>query len=643
MYFILFESFNIVFPIFYAIMETSALQIPVEKLFSLLCSNANIGYWAIDFANNKPWWSDTCYEMLGIEDKNEKQTIEVFLEQTVHPEDRHLVTAAIKNYLHQNAVSNKTDVRLRNRKGGFNWYHLFSQAQYDENGKLLYIFGGISNIDEKKQKEEESEKLKFFVDVAEEMMGIGTFETNFITGERYWSKTVYDIVELPYDTKLHNLLREDFLDEKDLKNMTNCIEELRTDKKPVDLELRLNTAKENSLWVRIMAKPLFDENRQVTGMRGTVQKIEKQKLKENFLIDIRNKIKEQNFFLDETSSMSNVGGWELNLETNKLYWSTQTKLIHEVDENYEPAFDSAIAFYTPSSREILTEHFSKLLETEKPFDLELEMTTAGNNKIWVRKLGKPVINLSGKMITARGVIQNITEQKRKEIELNLSLSIINDQNSKLKDFTYIVSHNLRSHAGNLKMITDMVELETDVEVKLEWINLIKNVSASLSETVNNLNGLVSLNTEIKKEISFVETFGNIQKILSYKLMNEEVQIVTDFSECERINYVPAYLESIMLNLITNAIKYKHPERNAVISLFTSRHNNRPFLKVSDNGIGIDLEKFSSRLFKMNQTFHQNSDARGIGLYITKNQVENMGGSIEVESNVDEGTTFTIHF
>lgn len=637
------ESFNIVVLMWWnEQMDISRLHIPIGGFFELLCRSANIGCWVLNFQTNQPWWSDTYYELLGIEDKNEIQSFEDFLDNTVHPADRHRVTQSIKNYLHNHVLSDRHEVRLRNRKGHYNWYETFSEARYDEQNRINCLIGGIQNIDKKKQSEEESERLKFFIDVTEEMMGIGTYESDFRLGKRRWSKLMYDIFELPYDADVDLLSIKDFYEEKDALVFTRALEELRIGKKPYDLELRLITAKKNSCWIRTVAKPVLDADNNVVGIRGTFLKIEKQKLKENFLMDIRDKIAGQKFFLDETSAMARVGGWEMDLEAHTIYWSEQTKKIHEVAEKFSPDFDTAVQFYCPSSQKILLSHFNKLVEKGESFDLELEMMTAAANQIWVRAIGKPVYHL-GKISKVRGVIQNINEQKRREIELNSALHIINGQNSKLKDFTHIVSHNLRSHAGNLKMITEMVDLETETEVKLEWINLIKNVSSSLSETVNNLNGLVSIKLESKNRLSFLQTYENIKKSLNYRLLDGDVQLSADFSACEWIDYLPAYLESIMLNLITNAIKYKHPERNAIIHLQTSEVNGKPCLKVTDNGLGIDLERHGNRIFKMNQTFHHNSDARGIGLYITKNQVENMGGTIEVHSEVNAGTTFTINF
>ena len=121
------------------------------------------------------------------------------------------------------------------------------------------------------------------------------------------------------------------------------------------------------------------------------------------------------------------------------------------------------------------------------------------------------------------------------------------------------------------------------------------------------------------------------------------KINASFEEFEEINYIPAYLESILLNLVTNAIKYKHPDRDPVIGIRSYIEDEKKFLQISDNGRGIDMKLFKDKIFGMYKTFHYNKDAVGIGLFITKNQVESLNGKITVESEVDEGTTFTIEF
>ncbi|MBJ7428708.1 MAG: ATP-binding protein, partial [Bacteroidia bacterium] len=112
-----------------------------------------------------------------------------------------------------------------------------------------------------------------------------------------------------------------------------------------------------------------------------------------------------------------------------------------------------------------------------------------------------------------------------------------------------------------------------------------------------------------------------------------------------VNFNAAYLESIIYNLISNAIKYskKDNKQQSFIQVSSEIINNKIVLSILDNGIGIDLIKNKDKLFGMYKTFHDNEDARGIGLFITKNQIEAMGGTIDVFSELGLGTTFKITF
>jgi len=97
----------------------------------------------------------------------------------------------------------------------------------------------------------------------------------------------------------------------------------------------------------------------------------------------------------------------------------------------------------------------------------------------------------------------------------------------------------------------------------------------------------------------------------------------------------------LLNFISNAIKYRSLERKPEVRLSLKASNGYKVLSITDNGLGIDLERYKDRLFGMYKTFHGNKDAKGLGLFITKAQIETMKGKIEVESTVGEGTTFRI--
>lgn len=227
-----------------------------------------------------------------------------------------------------------------------------------------------------------------------------------------------------------------------------------------------------------------------------------------------------------------------------------------------------------------------------------------------------------------------------------ALDIVGEQNSRLLNFAHIVSHNLRSHAGNLSMLLDLVDDIQDTSEREEALVHLRTISNDLTQTINHLNDLVSIHTEIKitkENLNLNEFFQRTLNVLSEKINHHEVKVIDEISKDIFIDYNPAYLESILLNLTSNAIKYSDPNRKLEIKYSFDSTEGKKVLTISDNGIGIDLKRNKNSLFGMYQTFHHHPDARGIGLFITKNQIEAMGGKIEVESEVGVGTAFKIYF
>lgn len=244
-----------------------------------------------------------------------------------------------------------------------------------------------------------------------------------------------------------------------------------------------------------------------------------------------------------------------------------------------------------------------------------------------------------------GVGTDISELKRVENEIKSILKITQSQNERLKNFAHIVSHNLRSHAGNIEMLLNLFLEENPQAEEDEMMIHLNKASANLKETISHLSEVVLMNVSVKESLTTL----NISKYIRNATENlmalaekNDVQIVNEVPQKIKVLGIPAYLDSILLNFISNAIKYRASNRKSFVKIRTSETPDYVVLEIEDNGLGIDLKKHRRKLFGMYKTFHSNEDARGIGLFITKNQIEAMGGKIEVESELDKGTTFKIY-
>lgn len=278
------------------------------------------------------------------------------------------------------------------------------------------------------------------------------------------------------------------------------------------------------------------------------------------------------------------------------------------------------------------------------FSVEKRYLHKSGRTVWVNLIGARLSKPDEKSTQHIAIIEDITDKKRADEELKQSFELVSDQNKRLLNFSYIVSHNLRSHTSNIQTISDFLETADTKEERDEMIDLLKKVSQSLNETMSNLNEVVSIRTNINLSIEKLNLNAYVKRaeaLLSQQIAKHEVNVQNLVLTNIEINYNTAYLESILFNLISNAIRYSHKDRKPEIVITFDEETKA--LKIKDNGIGIDLNKNGAKLFGMYKTFNNNPDSKGIGLFLVKNQIDAMGGNIEVESKLDEGTSFTIYF
>ena len=145
-----------------------------------------------------------------------------------------------------------------------------------------------------------------------------------------------------------------------------------------------------------------------------------------------------------------------------------------------------------------------------------------------------------------------------------------------------------------------------------------------------------------QNLNLKQYINNTLAILCDQIELKGVTVISSVDDTIEVNYNPAYLESILYNLISNAIRYSHSEKHSEIYIDSYFENEKTVLQISDNGIGIDLDKNGHKIFGMYKTFSNHKEAKGIGLFITKNQIDAMGGSITVESKPNLGTTFKVY-
>lgn len=298
----------------------------------------------------------------------------------------------------------------------------------------------------------------------------------------------------------------------------------------------------------------------------------------------------------------------------------------------------------PEDREWTLNYCALKTNENSNHDFEYRMVAKNGSVVWLRDIVNVIIE-NDKAVSLRGIMIDITKTKDAEKDLKNSFDMVTEQNKRLLNFSYIVSHNLRSHTSNIASIMTLIESSESEDEKNEMIQLLKSVSNSLNETMLHLNEVINIRTNIglvSKSLNLKQYIDTAQNVLTEQIVLNDVSITTSIPNDITVNYNPAYLESILYNIISNSIRYRHPVRKPVILIEWIAENDMNVLQISDNGSGIDLVKNADKIFGMYKTFSNNSDSKGIGLFITKNQIDAMGGNITVESEPNIGTTFKIY-
>ena len=268
-------------------------------------------------------------------------------------------------------------------------------------------------------------------------------------------------------------------------------------------------------------------------------------------------------------------------------------------------------------------------------------------EFWINFSMIPVTDKEGEHSHWISIQRDVTVEKEREKEREQLIRELTQNNKDLKQFSYITSHNLRAPLSNLTGLLNLIEeipIE-DSELK-EIINGFSKSTHLLNETINDLVKVIIIkdNPSVQKEKLFIkDVFENVFNQLSFLISSNKPILKIDLEVETIFDINKSYLESIFLNLLTNAINYREPSRQLKITIATKVEDNNLFMTFKDNGIGIDLEKNNDKIFGLYQRFHNYPESKGLGLYLVKSQVESMGGTISVDSIVGKGTTFTIVF
>lgn len=356
-----------------------------------------------------------------------------------------------------------------------------------------------------------------------------------------------------------------------------------------------------------------------------------------------------------TNRLAKVGSFDYDLVEKQITLSqVATEILVKTSkqiENVDLSF-----FGTKEFGPNLKEKEIHCIQTKETFDMECLVQSDSGNEFWIRIIATPKF-LDDICVGFYGAIQNIHDEKliqdslfdketlllTKNRELESLFQVTNKQNERLKEYTYITSHNLRAPIANLMSLTAMLKENPS---NTELLSLIESSSFQLDQIIRNLNELLNIERDSKElpksKISIRESI-EAQILILKNGANREIQFTNNLPEGMKLLGFQAYFDSIINNILTNAIKYSRNNELCKITIDYVETNEFIKIAIQDNGSGIDMTRHGHKLFKMNFRLRQDIEGKGMGLFLAKHQIESMNGSIEVTSVLGNGSTFYLTF
>ncbi len=238
----------------------------------------------------------------------------------------------------------------------------------------------------------------------------------------------------------------------------------------------------------------------------------------------------------------------------------------------------------------------------------------------------------------------ITNRKLLEFERQKIVSDLIHRNKDLQEFAQMVSHNLRGPLATVMGLANLIQYgvsDADKQLVLEGIGA---SAQKLDQVVRELIHILNVRNEAgeqRKIVSLTTIIEDVKNKCTSMINSTGAQIIITVNDSDELFTIPSYIYNILHNIISNSLRYFAPDRTPVIAITAHKQNDNILLTITDNGIGIDMQKYGDQIFVLNRRFFNSTEGKGLGLFMTKTQVDALNGSIALDSKPDVGTTVRI--
>jgi signal transduction histidine kinase/ligand-binding sensor domain-containing protein len=280
-------------------------------------------------------------------------------------------------------------------------------------------------------------------------------------------------------------------------------------------------------------------------------------------------------------------------------------------------------------------------KTKELIDVNEELLTQSNllseRNHQLQKAQSTIENQNREIKTRNETLEEEVDKRTKELV---------KYNQQLEQFAFVTAHNLRGPVARILGLGTLLRMIDNVSAEVKTINdKLVFTANEIDSVIKDLNQILHIKNAPShmEELNLTHEINKVMAGLEKDIKNSNAVILTDFSKISVLKTSQTYFYSIIYHLLSNAIKFKHPDRTPYITISTINSEDYTGLIISDNGLGIDLQKSKEKIFTLYSRFHLHLEGKGLGLYLVKTQMSALGGNIEVESEVNTGTTFKLFF
>jgi PAS domain S-box-containing protein len=601
-----------------------------EQRLILANKISQLGVYDWDIKNETLIWDERTFELYGVESDNEFSSYEIW-SNGLHPDDKDRVEKEVQYALegHRDVYSS---FRIQQPNGRILHVRGNGLVLRDENNAPIRMIGLNQDVTaevlreaELNQSKIDTEKREFELTESQKIAKIGSWYLNLATNDVIWTEELYRMYGFDPTQPVPNFSEFENLYTPDSWNtLATHVQQTIETGEPFELELEL-VRKDGSIgWLLAKGVPVFDEKKQIIGLRGIAQDIHERKQLEDQLISAKNEAERVIEQLNESQKIAKIGSWHLDVLTNDVTWSQELYDMYGFDSSIPPPpYTEHMKLFTPESWDMLSKNLAKTAEEGIPFELELQTIRLDRSNGWMWVKSEAIKNENDKIIVLRGVAQDITE--RKEYEETIRKSLVEKEMILAE-----VHHRVKN---NLALISSMLYLQEKEYKNNDFSELVRD-SQSRIQSIANVHELIYQN----ENESFIEV--NVDKYIE-RIHDQLKRIyVHDPDRIEfTINLDPIELvieEAIPIALIINEVLtniFKHAfedDQNGEIKIDLIQKNRSIHLEICDNG--VDLPK----------DFNPETSS-SLGYTLIKQFTAQLEGKFEFNSGESGGTCFHLTF